>query len=164
MGRYSHAETRKYRLIYYPRQHNYMAINLKAYEIWHTGSWQKLYGPCMIILPGVYHIMRRIIVGELIDKYKYCEMLWVLSNHERAWLTHQCTLGGEIARLNIFLFKVIKILIQVQMFLILLNCNKNNSFNHSLSLKSENITWYYMIPLVILIKKNIKIIKDCFLL
>ena len=43
---------------------------------------------------GVYYIMARIIVGKYIDKFKQCEML-VLSNHELAWLAHQCTPGEK---------------------------------------------------------------------
>ena len=61
---------------------------------------------------GVYYIMGREIK---IDNLKKCE-LSVLSNHERAWLAHQCTFGEKIPRISIFQFKVIKILLQVERF------------------------------------------------
>ena len=41
----------------------------------------------------------------------------VLSNHERALLTHQCTLGKKIARYSISQFYAIKINHRVQMII-----------------------------------------------
>ena len=41
----------------------------------------------------------------------------VLSNHERAWLAHQCTFGEKISRFNVSQFYVIKINHQVQMII-----------------------------------------------
>ena len=41
----------------------------------------------------------------------------VLTNHERALLAHQCTLGEKIARFNISQFYVMKINHRVQMII-----------------------------------------------
>ena len=41
----------------------------------------------------------------------------VLSNHDRAWLAHQCTFGDKIARFNISEFYAIKINHRVQMII-----------------------------------------------
>ena len=41
----------------------------------------------------------------------------VLSDHERALLAHQCTIGEKIARFNISQFYVIKINHRVQMII-----------------------------------------------
>ena len=51
-------------------------------------------------------------VSELIDKFKEYKMLRVLSNHEWAWLAHQCTFGEKYARVS--MFSVIEIILQVQ--------------------------------------------------
>ena len=44
-------------------------------------------------------------------------MLRVLSNHKRAWLAHQCTFGEKIVRVSITQFSMIKIFLQVEMFI-----------------------------------------------
>ena len=41
----------------------------------------------------------------------------VLSNHEDAWLAHQCTFGEKNARFNISQFNVIKINHRVEMII-----------------------------------------------
>ena len=41
----------------------------------------------------------------------------VLSNHDCAWLAHQCAFSEKIARISKSQFQVIKIILQVQMFI-----------------------------------------------
>ena len=56
----------------------------------------------------------------------------VLSNHERAWLAHQCTFREKIARFNISQFNMIKINHRVQMIIEIAEFTAKELFFHHL--------------------------------